>query len=279
MVQINPIEVLLWNIRHNERDVIEVYNKLSPLMQLGADSKMLNFGLWDKNAKDPMQAQKRMCECISDFGEFQSSKRLLDIGSGYCAPALLWKNSLPAVEITCLNLNFDQLNQGLAKRQLGLVNCTSTSIPVNNYSFDRIVALESAHHFKPLGKFFGELRRIVTDDGTAVLAIPVTENQKLLPLKLGILNFTWTSRHYSKRFVESQAQNAGFKIQRMEEIGSDVYEPLANYYIENRTELKKRFADTYSDRIEGLIFRSMEKMKKLSQKKIIEYLMLRLGPE
>ncbi len=278
LVQINPIQVLLWNIRGNERDVIQVYDKLAPLMQLGAGSDILNFGLWDKNAKEPLEAQKRMCEYVSDFGKFQSSRRLLDIGSGYCAPALLWKKSLTDTDIICLNLNFGQLNKDLPKRQLGLVNCTSTCIPVDNCSFDRIIALESAHHFKQLDKFFRESRRVISNDGTLILALPVTEDQKLVSLKLGILNLTWTSRHYSKSFVETEAENAGFKIQTSEEIGSDVYEPLADYYIENRTDLKERFGDTYSNRIENLIFRSMEKMKKLSQKKIIEYLIIKFEP-
>jgi len=63
-----------WNIRRSEKDVIKVYDKLTPLMQLGAESNILNFGLWDKNTKDPAEAQKKMCEYIYDFGKFESSK-------------------------------------------------------------------------------------------------------------------------------------------------------------------------------------------------------------
>jgi len=278
MIRINPIEVLFWNIRRNEKDVIKVYDKLAPIMQLGANSNMLNFGLWDKDAKEPLEAQKRMCEFVSDFGNFQSSRKLLDIGSGYGSPALVWKENFPELQITCLNLNFNQLNQVPAKRNLELVNCTSTSIPIEDNSFDTIIALESAHHFKPLKKFFLESNRILSDNGTVILAIPVTENQKLTILKLGILNLTWTSQHYSEKFVESQIDNAGFKIQKLKEVGINVYEPLADYYINNREQLKERFGDTYSKKIESIIFRSMEKMKKLSQQKIIKYLIYQLEP-
>jgi len=278
MVQINPIEVLFWNIRRNEKDIIQVYDKLAPLMQLGTGSNILNFGLWDKNAKDPLEAQKRMCQYVSDFGEFHSCKKLLDLGSGYGTPALLWKKSFPDLEITCLNLNFNQLNQDDPKKNLGLVNSTSTFIPVTDHFFDRLIALESAHHFKPLSKFYQESKRVISKDGKLIMAIPVTENKHVL-LKLGILNFTWTSQHYSKKFVENQAKNSGFKIQKIEEVGSNVYEPLANYYLDNRDELKNRFGKEYSDRIEGLVFRSMKKMKKLSQEKIIEYLIMELIPD
>jgi len=278
MIQINPIEVLFWNIRRNEKDVINVYDKLAPIMQLGANTNMLNFGLWDNGAKEPLEAQKRMCEFVSDFGNFQSSRKLLDIGSGYGSPALVWKENFPELLITCLNLNFNQLNQDPAKRNLELVNCTSTSIPIEENSFDTIIALESAHHFKPLEKFFLESKRILSDNGAVILAIPVTENQKLTVLKLGILNLTWTSQHYSEKFVESQIDNAGFKIQKVKDVGTNVYEPLADYYFNNREHLKERFGDTYSKKIESLIFRSMKKMKKLSQQKIIKYLFYQLEP-
>ena len=277
MIQINPIEALLWSIRKNEKDVINAYDKLAPIMQIGADSSMLNFGLWEQNAKNPLDAQKRMCEYVSILGEFQHAKKLLDIGSGYSSPALFWKEHLPELQITCLNLSFNQLNHDLAKNNLDLVNSTSTSIPLDENSFDRIIALESAHHFKPLGIFLEESKRIIRDDGIVILAIPVTD-QRLAYLKLGILNLTWTSQHYSKRFVESQIKNAGFVIKSNEAIGSKVYEPLADYYISNRVNLKKCFCDTYSDKIESLIFHSMEKMKKLSEQKIIEYLLMKLIP-
>ena len=176
-----------------------------------------------------------------------------------------------------MNLNFSQLNQDSAKNNLDLVNSTSTSIPLDDNSFDRIIALESAHHFKPLSRFLEESKRIIKENGILILAIPVTD-QRLAHLKLGILNLTWTSQHYSKRFVESQVKNAGFRIQINEAIGSKVYEPLANYYIFNRVNLKERFGNTYSEKIESLIFHSMEKMKKLSEQKIIEYLLMKLVP-
>jgi len=278
MIQINPIDVLFWSIRRSEKDIINAYDKLAPIMQLGANSNMLNFGLWDKDAKEPLESQKRMCEFVSDFGNFQSSRKLLDIGSGYGAPALVWKENFPELQITCLDLNFNQLNQDPVKTSLELVNCTATSMPIKENSFDTIIALEAAHHFKPLEQFFLETKRILSENGIVILAIPVTENKKLAALKLGILNFTWTSQHYSERFVESQIDNVGFKIQKVNEVGTSVYEPLADYYINNREYLKERFGDVYSKKIESIIFRSMEKMKKLSQQKIIKYLIYQLKP-
>ena len=73
-VAINPLEVLLWNGRHSGRDVINIYSKFSPMMQLGANTKMLNFGLW-KNSVTLPEAQKEMSQYISDFGQFEKIGR------------------------------------------------------------------------------------------------------------------------------------------------------------------------------------------------------------
>lgn len=159
-----------------------------------------------------------------------------------------------------------------------MVNCTANKIPLCDHSFDRIAVLESAHHFKRLSAFFREARRLVSDDGVVVLAIPAIESKRLASLKLGILNLTWTSLHYSQEFLEDKIKKAGFNIEKSEEVGNMVYEPLADYYLKNRDKLRKRFSGTYSNRIEGMINRSMKKMQKLSQEKIIQYYLMRLVP-
>ena len=71
-------------------------------------------------------------------------------------------------------------------------------------------------------------------------------------------------------------KRAGFSLKKQEHIGSLVYEPFANYYIQNRDTLKQKLITTYSKNIEGLVFRSMKKMKELSEKKILDYLLLDL---
>ena len=38
----------LWTFRRNEKDIVNLYNTLSPVMQLATGGNMLNFGCWDK---------------------------------------------------------------------------------------------------------------------------------------------------------------------------------------------------------------------------------------
>ncbi|NNL53161.1 MAG: methyltransferase type 11, partial [Nitrosopumilus sp.] len=46
MVSINPLQLLLWTFRRNEKDVVNLYSTLSPVMQIATGGSMLNFGYW-----------------------------------------------------------------------------------------------------------------------------------------------------------------------------------------------------------------------------------------
>ena len=51
---INLFEMLLWTFRRNENDVVNLYDSLSPIMQLSTDGDMLNFGYWDNSTDKPV---------------------------------------------------------------------------------------------------------------------------------------------------------------------------------------------------------------------------------
>ena len=278
MIRINPLEVILWNFRKSEKDIIRIYDKLAPLMQIGSGADMLNFGLWDNGVTQPRQAQERLCDLVSEFSEFTSAKNILDVGCGFCSPALRWKQQFGWMDIFCLNINRTQLDKKDSKESLHPINSTSIAIPFSDKSFDRIVALESAQHFYPLNRFLSEAKRMLKDDGSLVMAIPVVNNKKGLFSKLGILNITWTSQHYSSEMVQSQIADEGFEISRIEKIGHSVYEPLADYYIKNRNSMKEKFSEMYPSFVEKLVYKSMIKMKKLSEDGTIDYLMIRSNP-
>jgi cyclopropane fatty-acyl-phospholipid synthase-like methyltransferase len=252
---------------------MKIYTKFAPLMQIGADTKMLNFGLWDAAFSLP-DAQKKMTERIADFGDLANAKKILDVGSGFCIPAAIWKQRFPHLEIYCVDLNFDQLNHESKTAILEPLNSSSDHMPFSDKTFDRVVALESAQHFTHLEKFFAEARRVISDDGRLVVAVPITADSKLLALKLGMLNITWISKKYSKGHVLQCARKAGFDVKRQEAIGDLVYQPFANYYVRNRETLKPKLESMYSQSIEGLIYRSMKKMGRLSERKVIDYLLI-----
>jgi len=272
--------MFLWTFRRNENDVVNLYNTLSPVMQLATGGNMLNFGYWENNDITPITAQNRLCDITGNMAELNSAKSLLDIGSGLSSPAMKWSSLYPNIEISCINTNYDQLQvaKNLLKEkslpyQIYGINSTSTMLPFVKNSVDRIIALESAQHFKPFEHFIFESNRIIKKNGILTFAIPVTTKNTNLK-KLGILAFTWSSEHYSKDFILNTASKK-FHIVKKIQIGSHVFEPLADYYIKNREKLRQIILLSYPSYVENILFKSILKMKSMSCEKLIDYLLIK----
>ena len=280
LFKINPIEMALWTFRRNEKDVVNLYNTLSPVMQLAVGGDMLNFGYWDKKDTSPIDAQNRLCEKIGKIAELNSANSLLDIGSGLSSPAIMWAELYPNIDISCLNINYTQLQ--LAKKivkekipnsVINEINSTSTMLPFSTNSVERIIALESAQHFKPFSNFISESHRVLKKDGIFTFAIPVVKKNSSIK-NLGILALTWSSEHYTEDFVISKTIRK-FKLVEKTEIGSDVFESLTNYYIKNRNMLKNKILTQYPSYVENILFKSLLKMKKASHEELIDYLLIK----
>lgn len=274
MVSINPLDVLLWTFRRNEKDIVNLYTTLSPVMQLATGGSMLNFGYWSSKCIDPISAQNNLCTVFGELAELSSAKHAVDVGSGLSAPSMLWRDSFPHLHLDCVNINFNQLSFSGPQKNIEFINSTSTNLPFANDSVDRVLALESAQHFKPLSDFINESKRILMKNGLFVLAIPLTLGESSFR-KLGLLKFTWSSEHYTLDYLKNILTLNGFSISSEKLIGSNVYDPLADYYVENRTSLKKLILKNYPSYVENILFKSIKKMKKASEEKIIDYVLLK----
>ncbi|MDH3766273.1 MAG: class I SAM-dependent methyltransferase [Nitrosopumilus sp.] len=273
MVLINPIDVFFWTFRRNEKDVVNLYTTLSPVMQLATGGSMLNFGYWSSKHTDPISAQNNMCTIFGDLAELSSGKHVVDVGSGLSAPSLLWRDNFPNLYLYCVNINYKQLIFSGHQNNIEFINSTSTKLPFDNDSVDRVLALESAQHFKPLSNFISESKRILMKNGLLVLAIPITTDSS--SGKLGLLKFTWSSEHYDLDYLKNLISSHGFNICSIELIGSNVYEPLADYYFANRTQIRKSILKHYNQYVENILFKSIQKMKTASEEKIIDYALIK----
>lgn len=278
------MDVILWTLRRSEEDVINLYNYLSGVMQISTGGNFLNFGYWDDITKNPLDAQSNLCYTVAKMAELSDTKQVLDVGSGFSEPALLWKQSYPDIKIICLNINSNQLRTAnnrldgmhLDTGTINLLNSTATKIPLADESCDRVIALESAQHFRPIHEFISESKRILKKDGLVILAIPVLlKPSKMDIFKIGILKFTWSSEHYDLETVKNTIQNTGLNILETQLIGSNVYLPLADYYIQNREFLRKKITRRYPSYVEKILFRSMLKMKEAARSKTIEYALVK----
>lgn len=278
MKKINPFDLLLWTVRRNEKDVVHMYDSLSGLMRTATEGDMLNFGFWDDNADSPLLAQRNLAAIFGKAAQLAPNQRIVDVGSGFCTPANLWYAQYSPIEITCIDINFEQLqgSGAIGERKdskINFVNATARILPFEDESVDRVLALESAQHFKPLGEFLLESFRILKKDGMLAMAIPVVQRPASI-IKLGILAMTWSSEHYTVDFVKSTIAQQGFDIVSLERIGSSVYEPLTDYYAKNRKSLKPKILEQYPSYVEKILFNSLHKMKKVSEDKIIDYLLI-----
>jgi cyclopropane fatty-acyl-phospholipid synthase-like methyltransferase len=164
---------------------------MTPYILRATGGTMLNFGYWNGKTANLGQAQNELCMLVGKFAQLHSAKNILDVGSGFSAPAMFWKSVYNSLNIMCLNLNFVQLRNtiGLVKRgndnnitnskktrqslsfinhnsvtDISLLNGTAKILPFTAKCMDRVIALESAQHFKPLIRFIEESRRILRHD-------------------------------------------------------------------------------------------------------------------
>ncbi|MFB5624706.1 MAG: class I SAM-dependent methyltransferase [Nitrosopumilus sp.] len=274
MVTINPLDVILWTLRRNEKDVVNLYDSLSPVMQITTGGSMLNFGYWKENTSEPIIAQKNLCDIFGEMAELEKAESALDVGSGLSAPALFWRDQYQKLKLFCININYNQLQFSGPQRNLEFFNSTSTALPFSNNSVDRVLALESSQHFKPFENFISESKRILKKSGLLVLALPVVLSETSIR-NLGILKFTWSSEHYNLNVVKDLISSCGFTMTDEKLIGKHVYDPLANYYFNNRAKLQHSIREKYPGFVEKILNKSILKMKKASEDKIIDYVILK----
>ena len=272
-MSINPIDLLLWTFRRNENDVVKLYDALSPIMEVSTGGDMLNFGFWNDSTSHPVDAQKQLCMMMGDMAELSSAQIIADVGSGILGPAKIWNSQYPSLEISSVNVNFSQLSS-VDSENISKLNSTARLMPFTDSSLDRVIALESAQHFRPIGDFFSESNRILKDDGILALAIPTAIVDANLS-NLGILKFTWSSEHYSEKQIYDEISKNGFEIIESKNIGKNVYIPLADYYLKNRVELRQKILTRYSKYVEKILFESMKKMKSSFEKGLIDYSILK----
>lgn len=260
-------------------------------MLITTGNYMLNFGYWSNETRTPYEAQKNLCKLIGEVAELEKAENLIDVGSGLSSPAIFWKQIYNLFDIYCVNINLNHLifanrlkenfflKENLkGKNNISLINSTANKLTFKKASIDRIIALESAQHFTPLIEFISDCRYILKNNGILVIAVPVVTNSLksgINSLKLGLLSFTWTSEHYLLNYILNILKSQQFKIMEIQNIGSLVYSPLSNYYIENRNQFKTKISSEYSSIFEYILYKSLLKMDKLSKNNLIDYIIIK----
>lgn len=259
-----------------------LYDFLTDLMRVVSGGTMLNFGYWELGQRNPLEAQYRMCEVIADLVRLGDGQCVLDVGSGLGAPAVFWQSKFNLDKVSCINICESQIRDCMIlnhlDRSIVLQVASSLQLPVASKSMDRVIALESAQHFRPIENFFHEALRVLKPGGILGLAIPGIHNSTSFWRKitrLGLLNLTWFSECYDLSSIPFMLQSVGFRNIEQFLIGAKVFIPLANYYLTHRKEIRSRVLTLYPSFVEQILYSSILKMKATAQQNFIEYALIR----
>lgn len=265
------LDIIRWSVRRDPAYVVRLYDSLADVMLLATEYTSLNFGLWDDINNTPILAQQNMATHIGKMAELDKAALMADVGCGLSAPAVQWRAQYRDLDTISVDINHQTLSYGSGSNR---INGSATSLPLSDDTVDRVVALESAQHFRPLHEFVHESARVLTPGGVLCMAMPVVSGS-VRPWSLGMLSVVWFSEHYPISAVRDSVRTAGFDIEHTDTVGSMVYEPLATYYTANRSQLRSRIIRKYPGYIESVLYRSMNSMRKASARGILEYLLLK----
>ena len=324
----NAINTLLSLLRRDERAVVNIYQAFMSYARILTRTNMINFGFWTQETTSIRQAQEALCTLTGNLAELYAAKNVLDVGSGLSGPAEQWNLEYKFINsLICIDVNYQALktsraiyskydydNELLVESSvktevtnkkyitkhngvvLSRVNATATYLPFGDSSTDRVIALESAQHFRSFSEFIRESHRVLKKTGLIVLAIPVITSPKpsgmsrikilnsLRNLRvLGILSLTWASEHYELARIMSVISQEHLVIKDVLRIGKSVYVPLADFYIQDRKEFRSIVLGKQSsflkkitlDIVERIVYRSAIKMKQLSLSENIDYVLIK----
>ncbi len=269
---IHPKDILLWTFRRKPQDIVRLYNELSGIMCLATGGTSLNFGLWDNKCNDPLAAQHNMATYAERVAELHNNMKVADVGCGFADPARIWRERVPDLHVTCVDVNYRTLSN--SRSGTDMVNGSAMNIPLASHSVDVVLALESAQHFYPLSSFATESARILKSGGMACLFIPIIGGNYTVS-KLRTLYLTWSSERYDSSTVRQSMRSAGFKIIYENMVGSQVYEPLAAYYMKHRHYIRQRILSQYPGYVEWILYRSLQDMKWASEHNVIDYMIMK----
>jgi SAM-dependent methyltransferase len=268
-------------LRYGPNPAATVYESIGTDLFLAVAPGWLNLGLWEGDGTDAgeaLVAPRRLVERLA--GELPAGGDVLDVGNGLGVQDPVIAEVTGARRLIAVNITLAQLRAGrqhLAAASAHGVNADACRLPFRSRSFDGLISVESAFHFRSRLRFFQEAARVLRPGGVLTMSdIPALRDPRgPWELLAGLAQLrVWGLRLQAVATpdeIARQAEAAGFVDVRCELVGPRTIRPAL------------RVARARVDAQRGRMPRSFELLLRLMLRQVellwrrgmIDYLLLR----
>lgn len=166
-----------------------LYRILDEKNSLCETKAYLNLGYWGNSAKNMDQACQDLAELMAQTAKIKNDSHILDVGFGYGDQDIFWMKKYQPQKITGINISKNQIQKAQEKvlkndlaQKIEYHWGDATRLPFAEHSFDFVMALESAFHFRTRELFFKEAHRVLKTGGQLIM-VDLCAVKKKLTLK------------------------------------------------------------------------------------------------
>ena len=267
-------------LRFGRNPAATVYDSIGPDFFLALDDGWLNLGLWEGDGADPVEAPVAVRRLVRRLaGALPRGGDVLDVGNGLGAQDPVIAETMGARSLIAVNITLSQLRAGrvrLEEAAANGVNADACRLPFRAGSFDGVISVEAAFHFRSRADFFAEAFRVLRPGGMLAMSdVPTMRRPRTIPEAVAGLSQlrVWglsLGAAASPDEIVGLVRGAGFTDVRAELAGRRVIAP-ALWFVRARIER----GDVDASRTIVLAARTMlHEAELLWERGILEYLFL-----
>ena len=226
-------------LRYGRNPAATVYDSIGADFPLALAPGWLNLGLWEGDGSDPDEAPvavRRLVERL--VSPLPTGGDVLDVANGLAAQDPVIAAASRPRSLTALNITWSQLEAGRGRlRDAGAraVCGDACRLPFADGSFDGVISVEAAFHFRSRAAFFAEALRVLRPGGAVSMSdVPTVRYPRGVREALAAVAMlrAWglrTSAAASPDRIAATAATAGFDRIRTELVGDHVIGPALRF--------------------------------------------------